>query len=442
MVKRTVTVDFSHRDGRVKAMNGILGGAKCGPLLEYDFSHELRTGRVPIVRTRGAFFPYGLNQYLDIHCIFPNMANEPDDESAYNFSPTDEYLRSIRDTGAEIFLCLGESQDTYPNKRYLCPNSDYCKIARICTNIVAHYNEGWASGFKLGIKYCEIYPGADSSCGFGGSIDEYFSLYSTVAKMLKGRFPKIKVGAYTSGGFRSLNHFDATPEEHGHVEYLEGFLYRVSRSEDTPLDFLSWRCETDRPEELSIHSNYARSYLNQFGLKKTQSIVSEFSINSKGGALSRELPALLASAYVIGQKSGIDMMMYDNAHLLSKTNPFFTAVGNEKIRHASFGVLSAFGLILSQKYTCEVSSDIRGELYSLASFNGSDGAVLVVTREYTGGIEIELKNSGFSTYSIKGILGGGEYGVGFSTELKDVPLENGKIPINAGKCEVYLITLK
>ena len=370
------------------------------------------------------------------------MENDPDDEDAYNFRPTDAYLCSIRDTGAEIFLCLGESRDPYPSKPYLRPNSDFDKLARVCTNVIAHYNEGWASGFKLGIKYCEVYPGADSSCGFDGSIDEYFSLYSRIAKALKTRFPKLKVGAYTSGGFRSLNHFDATAEERGYVEYLEGFLSRVCSSGDTPLDFLSWRCETDRPEELSIHSNYARAYLNQFSLKKTQSILSELNITSKGGSFPRELPSLLASAYVIGQKSGIDMMIYDNAHLSSKANPFFTMVGNEKICHAAFGVLSAFGLMLSEKNACEVSCDIRGELYSMASFNGSEGAVLAVTREYAGGVEIELKNSPFSTYSIKGILGGGDYGVGFSTELKDAPVENNRIFINAGRCEVYLITLK
>ena len=420
-------------------MHGVLGGAKCGASLEYDLSQELTSCAVPYVRTRGAFSPYGLNQYLDIHCIFPDMTRDASDESSYNFLPTDEYLKAIKASGAEIFLCLGESADYFPRKLYIRPCGELSKIAEICTNIIAHYNEGWANGYKLAIKYCEIYPGADNPCCFDGSREEYFLLYSTVSRALRQRFPKLKLGAYSCGGFRSLNHFDATESERLYVDALEYFLCSVSRAEGVPLDFLSWQCCTDRPEELSIHSNYAKSYLNQFGLKRTQSIVSAFKIEAKAGIQSAELPALIASAYVIGQKCAVDMMLYDNALAQSIDNPFFAYIGAEKIHLASFGALSAFGTVYSLKNACEVTPDVRGELYSLAATDGKDGALLLVTRNYSGTVEIELKNSPFISYSIKGMLGGGEHGIGFSTELKDAPIENDRILISAGKCEVYLV---
>ena len=447
MNRRSIYVDFTKRNGRIKPVSSAVGGPRSGPLLEVDFTEEFKAASIPAVRVRNAQFPYGFNQYVDVHCIFPDLTRDPEDETAYNFGPTDAYLLSVKDAGAEIFLCLGESSDPFGSKLYIKPPRDLELFASICTHIVAHYNESWALGFKLGIKYCEIFPGADEPSGFDGSPSEYAELYSKVAIALKERFPKLKVGAYSSGGFRALNHFDATEQERGYLQYLDSFLGAISKREEAvPLDFLSWRCITDSPEELSIHSSYAKTYLAQYGYKKAQSIVSEFNltyVNINRALAMREYPALLASAFTVAQKCGIDMMFYSDLYPSSGNNAVLTVDdGFTKRLYASYGVFSAFGKLFKEKNALETTPDARRELYSLAAMGKDSAAVLLVSRDFSGELELELKDCPFSRYSIKGILGGGERGRGFSTEAANIPLESGRIYLKVGKCEVYFVTLE
>ena len=137
--------------------------------------------------------------------------------------------------------------------------------------IIAHYNKGWANGFKYNVKYVEIMCDVDTKPGWGGTRREYYELYATVATYLKEKHPKLKVGAYSSGGFYSLNRLKAGVATASYVDFAEGFLNYVSGA-SAPLDFFSWKCYADRIDEVSLHASYVRSYLDLYGFKKTQSV--------------------------------------------------------------------------------------------------------------------------------------------------------------------------
>ena len=443
MIKRTVNIDFSRKIGKLKPVNCLNNGPLFGIDLDCDFTEQYKEIKPPFIRVSGVESPYASARFLDIHCIFPDMELDERFEASYNFAPTDKYLASIRDTGAEIFLRLGESAEPYEVKKYTRPPRNNEKIAKICERIIAHYNKGWANGYKYNIKYVEIMCDVDTRAGWCGKPQEYYELYAVVANYLKQTHPKLKVGAYSSGGFFSLNHYDGTPEQKAYVDFMEGFLEYISRVKTAPLDFFSWKCYAESPEEISLHANYARSYLGQYGFRKTQSIISEFNLlgTDKGAYLDRKYPASLARAMIIAEKSSVDMMFYSHLSPASRWNALYSLDDREdKHFYSSYHVMTAFGALSSLGNVVESTEDYRTEIYSLATLGENNGVCVFSTADYSGVVEINLSGKSFSTYSIKGIIGGGERGRGFFTEEKGLPLRNDSITLRVGKNEVYFLS--
>ena len=199
MIKRTVSIDFSKKVGKLKPVNCLNNGPKFGIELDCDFTEQYKEMAPGYVRVSGVEAPYASSRYLDIHCIFPDMELDERFDASYNFAPTDRYLAAVKGCGADIFLRLGESCEPYEVKNHIRPPRDYAKIARICERIIAHYNKGWANGFKYNIKYVEIMCDTDTRDGWCGEADEYYELYTVIATHLKEVYPKLKVGAYSSG---------------------------------------------------------------------------------------------------------------------------------------------------------------------------------------------------------------------------------------------------
>lgn len=444
MVARTVSVDFSKKTGKIKPVSGVNSGPLFGADLSCDLTENYRELGIPAVRVADVEPPYGGGRLVDIRNVFPNPELDERFPESYNFAPTDAYLSAIRAAGAEIYLRLGESRDPYEIKPRLRPHLPPEKWARVCEKIIDHYNRGWGCGFKYGIKYVEIWSGADSPDGWCGTREEYFELYRTVACHLKSVFPKLRVGAYSSGGFFALNHYDASAEEKSYVSFLEEFLsYTSKKATYAPLDFLSWECRAETPEELSLHSNYARSYLAQYGHKRAASVVSSFSLLPREGNMQfaeRDYPAELASALIIAQKSGIDMMFLETLDPRSARNAVLTLNDCRAVhKYAAYGVVEAFGKLSSCGSAVQTTDDYRREIYTLAAVGEGCGAILISTRNYSGNLEINVKNSPFTEYSIKGMLGGGERGAGYSSAKSGIPIGKGRLSLKVGKCEVYLI---
>ena len=443
MIKRTVNIDFSRKIGKIKPVNCLNNGPLFGIDLEVDFADQYKEMLPPFIRLAGIEAPYASSRYLDVHCVFPDFDLDERFEASYNFAPTDKYLAAVRDCGSEIFLRLGESSEPYEVKKHTRPPKDPEKLARICERIIAHYNKGWANGFKYNVKYVEIMCDVDTPSGWCGTPKEYYELYATVANHLKTTYPKLKIGAYSSGGFFSLNHYNGTPEQKSYVDFMEGFFEYITRVNTAPLDFFSWKCYAESPEEISLHSNYARSYLGQYGLRKTQSIISEFNLlgTDKGSYLEREYPAALARAMIIAEKSNIDMMFYSHLCPDSEWNALYSlSARRDKHLYAAYHVMTAFGALSALGNVVDSTEDYRTEIYSLATLGEDSGVCVFSTADYSGVVEINISGKSFTKYSIKGIIGGGERGRGFFTEEKGLPLRNDSITLRVGKNEVYFLS--
>ncbi len=439
MIQRYINIDFSRSAGRIKPVLALNSGPLATAALCVDLTERLTEAGISFIRTHS----HPAERVVDIHTVFPNFELDERFPESFNFAPTDKYLRAVKDMGAGIMLRLGESPEPYEIKRRSPLPADPEKWASVCERIIAHYNEGWGGGMKLGIKYVEITAGLDALLDEGERV-KFYELYRTVANRLRARFPRIKVGGYSSGGFHSLNHYDATDTERGYIDFLEGFLsYITARETEAPLDFFTWSCSAETPEELSLHLSYARNYLNQYGLRKTQSVISDFSIaQSSASYRDKAYPALLISSLILAQK-GDAAMLFIEGNPESDGCALFSLEDRHSVHtYAAFNALSAFARLARLGTTVQATEDYRHAIYSLAAYNGTEGAVIVATDTYNGVIELSVEGAEFSAYSIKGIIGGGERGDGFSTSVNDVSLTDGRVRLRAGKNEVYLITLK
>ena len=414
-----------------------------GPLatvsLSVDLSDVLRGIGVGCIRTES----HTPGRVVDIHTLFPDFNLDERFPESFNFGPTDTYLRAIKDMGASIILRLGESAEPFELKRFSALPENPEKWAAVCERVIAHYNEGWGGGMKLGIKMVEIafpYESVQNS----EQRTRFFELYRIVSTRLRARFPRIKIGGFSSGGFHSLNHYDPTETERGYIDFLEEFLSYITAPEtESPFDFFTWASSAETPEELSLHMNYARNYLNQHGLRRTQSIVSDFSVDPKRATYrDRAYPAMLVSSLILAQKGDV-AMLFLNGNPESDGCPLFSVEDRSRPHtYAAYNALSAYASLVALGTTVPVTEDYRHAIYSLAAFNGEEGAIIVATDEYNGIIEISIEGAEFSTYSIKGIIGGGDRGDGYSTSANDVPLTDARVRLRAGKNELYLVTLK
>ena len=447
MLNRVISVDFQKRTGRIKPLNCINGGPRSGGHnLPFDVTEEFAEMGVPMVRTVTPDGEYGNNQFINVHCIFPDFEADVEAEESYNFLPTDLYIASIRQAGAEIFYRLGESSEPYSRKIYARPPTDPEKWASICEHIIMHYNEGWANGFKYNIKYWEIWSAPDSSVGFEGEATEYYELYRITANYLRERFPKIKLGAYGSRGFYSLNRLDATEEMKGYVPFMQKFFsYINAESTKAPLDFFTWSCYTSNPDELAMHIKYARTYLDGSGLKKTRSIICEYNTATKGDtppALSPDFASELGASLILAQKSPVDVMMYSTSDIRSSMNGLFTIDDHVKPHHyAAYNVMCAFGNLYKLGTSFETSGDYRKELYSLAAGNAQTATVMLITRSYSGRVEIMLENCPFDTCRVVKTVPGGDRGEGTVYRAENVTITGSKIILPTKKNEIYEITL-
>ena len=446
MQKKEIRIDFEKKCGRIKPLNCINGGPRSGGYnLPFDFTDEFCEMGVPMVRTAGSAGEYGLNQYINVHCIFPDPDADETLEESYNFLPTDLYLASIRNTGAEVFYRLGEGREPYSRKLYARAPKDPEKWARICEHIIMHYNEGWANGFKLNVKLWEIWSAPDSGECWADGEREYFELYRITANHLRERFPRIKIGAYGARGFYSLNRLDATEEMKKYVPFMQRFFaYITAESTAAPLDFFTWACYTSNPEELAMHAKYARNYLDGAGLRRTKSIICEYNTVDRGGtppALRDSLPSELLASLIMAQKSSVDMLMYSTSDIYSRENALFSKDDHQTPHHyASFGVMKGFASLYRLGTSVDTGDDYRKELYALCAIGKGEGALMLAVRNFEGRVELVLNSSPFNTCTVSKIQPGGVRGKGTTYRSKDVDVSSGRLMLSVSPLEVYSVS--
>ena len=447
MSSRAFYVDFGKKQGKIKPLYGINGGPLVGgALFPHDMSAEYSELGIPLVRCVMPDGSYGYNQLLCVHSIFPDFSLDECDERSYNFAPTDNYLLKIRDTGAEIFYTLGESCEPYGRPLYAKSPADKEKWARICEHIVMHYNESWAAGYKWNIKYFEIWNGADFREGFADGGAEFFELYRVVANHLKARFPRIKVGGFGATGFASLNRIDVGDDARKIFDFTTDFLTYVGKNDTkAPLDFFTWKCYAKTPEELFMHSKYARAYLDAAGHRRAKSIICEFGAATDGRtppALWDGYPSFFASSLILAQKGATDALLLSTAEPHDARNALYTVDDGVTHRHyVGYEVALAFSELYRLGSVAEVSDDYPREINILAAKGNVGGMVLLSSRTFSGRVEISLRGSDYSTCSVKRIAPGGERGEGRVSCLENLKIAADKIVLSVKCGEIYTISL-
>ena len=447
MQKKEVRLSFNKKCGRIKPLHCINGGPRSGGYdLSFDMTEEFMDIGIPMVRTSDSAGEYGHNQYINVHCIFPDFDADETLEESYNFLPTDLYLASIRNTGAEIFYRLGENREPYSRKLYAKAPKDMEKWARICEHIIMHYNEGWANGFKMNIKFWEIWSAPDSYECFASDKESYFELYRITANYLRERFPRIRIGAYGARGFYALNRLDATEQMKSYVPFMQQFFSYITAEETSaPLDFFTWACYTANPEELAMHAKYARNYLDNAGLRRTRSILCEYNIAQHPEtptALRLTSAAEIGACLIMAQKNPCDMLMYSTADAQSKENALFSM--NDFIyphRYASYNVMKYMGNLYKLGTAIDSGDDHRKELYTLAASSENEAGALFVVKNYEGKLEIIFDSSPFTVATVTKTVPTNDRGKGATLRSKEIDITSGKLLLSVTPGEIYYLNL-
>ena len=397
-----IRVNFNTVVNKIKPMHCGNGGPRVGGrTLPLDFTNEFQDMGIPYTRLHDIEYPYGLNQFVDIHCIFPNFDANVEDPDSYNFKPTDDYLNAIKNAGCQVFYRLGESIDHYPKPLYIHPPKSAEKWARICEHIIMHYNEGWADGFHMGIKYWEIWNEPDNKRMWTGNCDEFCELYRVTANHLKERFgDSIKIGGYAASGFYMLNRENASEWFKTLVPYMHQFFNYITAEETkAPMDFFSWHCYADTPEEVALHAEYAKELLKRYNITNCESILNEFNMFycfSEYAPLRKGIFADIAASMILAQKSSMDMMMHYIFSANSVYNCAFAATGvrrNETVHFAGMESFKNFNRLYRLGEEVQTEGDIEGKLNVLAAKDDDEGVIMIVSRDFVGKLEIAISGN-------------------------------------------------
>jgi xylan 1,4-beta-xylosidase len=260
--KRVVEVDFSQVVGTIRPLHGV----NCGPIAErftLDLSRYFRALQIPCVRLHSPNYP-GID-CVHIEHVFPDLTADPDNPANYDFRRTDDYIAAVLAVGAKPIYNLGHGNDKHvlagDYQRINIPPADPQKWARICVNIVRHYNEGWANGFHHNLQYWEIWNEPDAQVFWDGTVEQLAELYVISATALKEHDPNLKVGG---------------PAISYSLKFLERFL-AICRERKAPLDFCSWHCYAERPVNVFKKAADVQHLLEKYGFAKTENQLNEWS---------------------------------------------------------------------------------------------------------------------------------------------------------------------
>jgi len=314
----TLRFDTTKLGGKFKVLNAVNNGPShkrhANDQWRSNFA-AYKAARIPYARNHDASFhaTYGGEHSVDISAIFPNFDADVNDPASYDFACTDEYTLLTLEAGAETFFRLGQKIEHYIKKFHIFPPADFKKWAEICEHIIRHYNEGWANGYHLNIRYWEIWNEADLDREdnpykrtWAGTKAEFFDLYEITAKHLKSCFPQLKIGG---------------PALAGNEEWADEFLAEMKRRE-VAIDFFSWHIYCAEPALLIARGDRIKALLVKNGYEKAESILNEWNyvrgwtddfIYTIEQIISIKGAAFVMACMSAAQQSSIDMLMYYDA---------------------------------------------------------------------------------------------------------------------------------
>ena len=253
-----VIIDFGKSLGKFRPLNGVNNGPARLGNHQADLVARHKEAGFSGVRLHDCYWPSPT--VVDIPTIFPLFHADADDPKNYIFAPTDRYLEPIVERGVPIVYRLGVSIE-HITAFYTQPPADYEKWAKICVNIIRHYNDGWANGKRWGIKHFEIWNEPDmGKTMWHGTAQQYFDLYKVSVKALKAYNPELKIG----------NQFAI-----GKGKFSQGFL-TFCREQKLPLDFYSWHSYASSPSAFVAKAREVRSLLDENGFNQSESFCTEW----------------------------------------------------------------------------------------------------------------------------------------------------------------------
>ncbi len=346
-------IDFSKTNGTLRALHGINRGPRvAGGFI--DLTNEHRALGIPFTRLHDSQWPGG--DVVDIHAVFRDFARDPEQPENYDFLRTDEYLESIRRTGAQMVYRLGESIEHETIKKHVHPPRDMEKWARVCLGVIRHYNEGWANGSRHGIRYWEIWNEPENRpVMWSGTDEDYFRLYGVTSRAIRKEFPQLKLGG---PGVGHSGHF--VNGEFRASEFVTNFL-TLCRRESLPLDFFSWHCYTDDPAELVQRARAIRQLLDRHGFTNTESHLNEWNFlpgntwkpigKTSGTPESRqrfyeEMAGPAGAAFTAAALMQLQDAPLDMANLFHGANGPFGLFNEHGVRQKTYFAVLAFNTLL------------------------------------------------------------------------------------------------
>ncbi len=319
---REVHVDAAKVTGQIRSFQGVnCGPAPLVPGKLADVTTQYKDVRIDLVRTHDFFGPTDVDaRWPDPDriakavgasgdkAIFRDWKADPNDARSYNFEPSDQYIKAIVDSGAQVYYRLGRSWSADP-----APPPDFEKFAQVCQHIAMHYNDGWANGFHHRIQYWEIWNEPDAKTAWdlsfirpfwSGTPEEFYRLYEATARALKSYDASLKVGgcAQAAGGHRGA--------------YRENFLEYCAQRR-VPLDFFSWHHyhpAPANPMDLVMIGKEVRELLDKNGFTRAENHVSEWGLR-RGSADRLKPDAMSNTTFVLAalmnlQDSSVDRALW------------------------------------------------------------------------------------------------------------------------------------
>lgn len=371
----SVKVDFDCVTGKIKPMNAVNNGPAGGKVRKTGNFEAYAAARFPYARLHDASFysGYGGEFSVDVHRIFRDFEADVNDEHAYLFEPTDEYLKNITAAGTEVFYRLGASiEHGYKYGTY--PPKDYLKWAQICEHIIRHYNEGWANGYRMGIEYWEIWNEPDCLNADGtnpcwqGTREEFIDFYCVTSTYLKSKFPHLKIGGPAVCWLGSNLMTDFLP---------------VVKERGAALDFFSFHKYAKNVEDVVRDVRIVRDYLDELGFTETETCLNEWNYIKGWMAEDWEYSlisekGLKGASFALGvmcaaQASPLDMLMYYDARPCNMNGLFETTLLKPL---KTYYVYQAFADLrdLGGCAQCEVGGE---GVYAVAATDDARSAILM-----------------------------------------------------------------
>lgn len=258
-----IFLDSNKIIGKIKPLHGVNNG----PVSDHfwiDTSRYYKEIGVPYIRLHDTDLPS--QRMVDTRHIFKDFSADENDPSNYDFAFTDVLIGKIKACGAETIYRLGASIEHTEKKYFVFPPDDFEKYARICLNIIRHYNSGWADGFYYDLKYFEIWnePDLFEKMWDGGTPEQYYKFYEILTKMIKKEYPEAQVGGYAG--------CNAYCEE-----YFDGFFEHIKKT-GAPIDFFSYHIYADDLRDFVKLNEHVNRKLNAHGYAELPVILDEWNI--------------------------------------------------------------------------------------------------------------------------------------------------------------------